>query len=462
MSVHVSGGSLMLRALISTTIFALALAAGVPSSVASAQRPVIERLEPRFGPPGTVVRLFGRSLPRSTQIEVGGQAAEVSARLPYRIHFVLPEGVSGPAEIVVITPAGRFRGPEVRVTEAAPPPIITALEPAEAAPGAEVVIRGERFGADPRALSVTVGGAPAIIRAVIGDAIYFRVPAGCPGGVVRVTRRGAGAADGPALALRDGARISAISPAIAPIGARVTIRGSGFGDDASRVRVFLRHRRVPVARVSPTELEVEVPEGAVSAPFVVALTGHGRVQSPGAFEVQQPPQLRAVTPEAGTPGVEVVLEGEHLGAAAGDVSVRLGEVPVEVLDVTPTQVRVRLPAEEVTSGAFAVEVHGMAAEGAPTFRVLAAVSIAALHPAAGPPSTLFRIRGDGFGDTPEGVHVWMGGVRAQVVAVRPTEIVARVPRVSGGAVRVHIPRSGCSARRASRASFRARPPPTAS
>ena len=117
----------------------------VPASgVRAVEPPVIERIEPSSGPVGTIVRISGRRFPSNARVSAGSTALAVEDSLPNLIRArIVPNTRSG--WIAVQTGAGNVLGPEFVVTEALALPIIESIEPTRAAPGAEVVIRGQHF-----------------------------------------------------------------------------------------------------------------------------------------------------------------------------------------------------------------------------------------------------------------------------------------------------------------------------
>src|SRR5690349_7748544 len=102
---------------------------------ASAQsEPVIERVEPTSGPPGTVVNVIGRRFGTGAQVRIGEQTLELVNQLPNRLSGRVPAGAAR-GYVAVVASGGTVRGPEFRVTPPPPPPAIDALDPPKGPPG---------------------------------------------------------------------------------------------------------------------------------------------------------------------------------------------------------------------------------------------------------------------------------------------------------------------------------------
>jgi hypothetical protein len=69
---------------------ALALAPSIAAAQVQQPPPVIERLEPTSGPPGTVVTMIGRFFRPDMQLRLGDVPVEVLTRLTTRWTFHIP------------------------------------------------------------------------------------------------------------------------------------------------------------------------------------------------------------------------------------------------------------------------------------------------------------------------------------------------------------------------------------
>src|SRR5688500_826102 len=123
-------------------VFLSCLIAPIASAQVQRPLPVVERLEPTSGPPGSTVIVVGRHFDDQQTLWLGETQLEVVTRLPNRWTVRIPEGARS-ATLDVRVARGTVLGPRFRVSEAAPAPIVASFEPAGGVPGTEVILRGE-------------------------------------------------------------------------------------------------------------------------------------------------------------------------------------------------------------------------------------------------------------------------------------------------------------------------------
>src|SRR5262245_56659696 len=86
--------------------------------------PVVERLAPTSGPPGSTVIVVGRHFDDAQTLWIGPTQIEVVERHPNRWTVRIPDGTaSGTLDVHVAR--GIVNGPRFRVSQAAPAPIVT-------------------------------------------------------------------------------------------------------------------------------------------------------------------------------------------------------------------------------------------------------------------------------------------------------------------------------------------------
>jgi hypothetical protein len=400
--------------------------------------PVIERVEPTSGPPGTVVHVIGRRLGPQVQVLLGSQPLAVLGSLPNRISVRIPEG-SASGHITLRSAAGTVRGQEFRVTELPPSPQIEAMEPAKGPPGMAVVLRGRHFSPRLTGNAVTLAGRPVIVSAATPIELRLIVPEVEQGGpfVVRVEQ--AGEAQSSAFEVTAATRIDAIEPLRAGPGAEITIRGRGFSKRPGDNRVYLNNARLTVKRASETELLVELPVRIASGKLLVDVQGAGRAHSAEALVAQRPPAITDFTPKSGEPGTRVTVRGTNLGTRADAVEATLGEVRLEVRDARDTRLELVIP-EGAQTEKLSIRAHGVgpAWSDAP-FHVLGPLEIASFAPQTGPAGTEVVIEGRGFAEVPGRNRVTIGGHVATVLESAPNRLKVRVPSAPSGAIQVQVP-----------------------
>jgi hypothetical protein len=407
----------------------LALVCAAPAA-AQVQRPlpVVQRLEPTSGPPGTEVSLVGRHFDDEQTVLLGETALEVTSRMPNRWTVRIPaDAPSGP--IMIRTARGTVTGPRFRVSAAAPPPVIASIEPASGPPGSEVVLRGESFSPRLTENQVHLGERPVVVRSATPTELTVIVPSDATTATFRVEVTGAGRAESTAtFTVSTGTSIASFEPRLGPPGTLVTLRGTGFARTASHNRVFLGELPARVRRASVTELQVEVPRrDATSGRFRVEVRGGTRAHSEGEFQVRMAPTVSAMEPESGAPGTRVTLRGTGFGADVREVRATIGQTELTVRDLAEDRLVVEIPSG-AGNGPIEVTVSGLGpARTRGAFRVLEAVRVESFEPRSGGAGSIVTLRGRGFSPQLASNTVTLSGQPAEVVRATDTTLEVRVP-----------------------------------
>jgi len=242
--------------------------------------------------------------------------------------------------------------------------------------------------------------------------------------------------------------VEGVSPARVRVGQRAVVTGSGFSDDAARNTVLFGGVSATILSASKTQLEVEVPEAVTEAGSerrVPVVVRKGSMESePLEVSVFQGPVLHGLSPEAALPGEEVTLAGAGWGIGA---TVRFGDVPGEILDIDPTQIRVTVPqlsGETGTAAPVVVTVGGVESNSAPFFLGRLPL-VTGVQPAAASMGAVLTISGRGFNRDPGQNDVRVAGARALVVSASNHELTVVVPRLNAGetarALEIRVPDS---------------------
>ncbi len=350
---------------------------------------------------------------------------EIAERRAERLVIVLPANAQS-GRFVIRHGTDEVESEMFRVSAAAAAPTVSAVEPASASPGSEVILRGENFGSRPTDNTVRIGTLPMIVRTAEPTALHVVVPDGAGSGPITVRTSG-GEAQSPVLTVADRVGIREFSPTAAAPGQRVTIRGSGFGSGTG-LHVTVGNRPVRVLRSSASEIEVEIPRDATQGGTIVVIVPNaGRYETGASLRVAPAPVVASVEPLQGAPGARVTFRGERFGSDPATVRVTLGDVPARVISVTPDTAIVEIP-RGAGSGRFHLTANGIGPVDAPAdFRILEPVAIAGFSPAAGDIGDRVSIQGTGFSPTLGENTVRLGTVPARVVSVGGREIVVEVP-----------------------------------
>lgn len=154
-------------------------------------------------------------------------------------------------------------------------PEITRLSPKSGPVGTEVAIQGTGFGATQGSSTVQFKRAPAAELLSWSDTeIRCKVPEGAKTGPVKVTTSG-GTSNGRRFTVTHPPVVTSLTPASGPVGAKVTISGTGFG--ASPGSSVVKFKGVTASKIiswSRTKIKCKVPAGAKTGPVKV-VTGEG-------------------------------------------------------------------------------------------------------------------------------------------------------------------------------------------
>jgi hypothetical protein len=394
---------------------------------AAGAAPTVAAMEPAAGAPGSEVTLRGQNFaarPTDNTVLFQGVAAVVQGAEPTALRVIVPAGAqTGP--VTVRTAGGEARAP-VDFTVGARV-AIRELSTLAVSPGGRIVLRGNGFDARPGQNRVTLGGRPLrVIRAAAGE-LEVEVPLGAQSGNVSVDVARVGRFEYPRrLFVGAAPTITAVTPPQAAAGGRVTLTGTGFGSDASRVAVTLGGREMRVISVAPTEIVATVPAGAASARIEVTANGIGPVSTPAEYLVLQPLSLARFEPRSGDVGDSITLSGTGFAADPAQNTVRLGTAPATVVSATDTALVVQVP--QARSGLWSVAVAGSGEVRARApFMVSMRPRITAMEPAAGIPGSRVVLRGTNFPADRTLATVRLNGQDVPVVDYTREAITVTVP-----------------------------------
>ena len=209
--------------------------------------------------------------------------------------------------------------------------------------GQIVTLIGENL--DGANLSATIGGAALDIIDSSATTIVGRTPAGTPGTAdVQVTTADGTATLPNAYQYLTAVVVDSIDPGAGPVegGNAVTISGAGFAQGAV---VLFGPQRAVITSVSPTQIEVVAPAGALGATHVTVRVGDLTTVVPDGYEYTQPINIYGLSPAQGSVagGTFVVVRG--VGFPAAPESIRFGNRPgAEITFIDNSTLSVRTPA----------------------------------------------------------------------------------------------------------------------
>lgn len=321
--------------------------------------PRVESFSPRYGSPATVITVTGVGFLEGDQVMVGEGILTTRSLTHNTITAEIPAGL---ASGKVAIRRGDRRFPANGVFTVIEAPVISEIAPMAGPVGTEVVISGRNLLDDTQ---VTLAGRPLVIlRKKLPDEVTVQIPEGArSGNIVVVTRAGSARSEG-IFEVKNLAAIRSFYPLHALPGTRVTLRGDDFHPG---VKVFLGAIELTIVRQSREELEVQIPEGAVTARF--AILSHGRkIEGGQVFTVDEPrPEIVFdFNPKRGPRGSEVTLT---IDPPQQDVLILFDERPLPKKTLQAgRQVVVTIPGD-ARDGFFEVEYNGRRYRAKEAFKV---------------------------------------------------------------------------------------------
>jgi len=372
----------------------------------------ITDMTPRSGPPGTQVRLIGTGFaPRrqDNRVYINNRPLRVINANATRIQAVIPEGAASGTILVDVQGGGRAESPAPFVIQHTP--TIASFAPSAAAPGRRVIVRGTRFGRDPRVVQVTIGGRQVTLRRVTPARIELEIPAGTPTGKIAVTINGVGPTESATdFTVLSPVRIADFAPRTGAGDTEITIRGAGFSPVIADNHVFVGRNRIEVLAASTTELRVKM-TAPRSGLLRVRVPHNGEARATVPFVLTEPPIVSSISPTSGAPGTEVTIRGQRFGTTLSLVSVRMGTRQMQLRSVADTEIIAIVPAGATTERiSVAVRLQGTGASQA-RFRVASPFSVTAIRPAQTFVGDTIILTGEGLVD---GATVRFPGARRPV------------------------------------------------
>jgi YD repeat-containing protein len=181
--------------------------------------------------------------------------------------------------------------------------------------------------------------------------------------------------------------VTSLTPTSAPVGATVTVAGTGFGAVQGNSIVTFSGIAAPVLAWSNTSITVTVPAGATTGPVVVTVDGQS--SNGVTFSVALRPVISLLNPSSGIVGQSITITGSNFGATQGTSTVTFNSTTATATAWSPTSIIVRVPAA-ATTGPVVITVAGLTSNGS-TFLVLDTVTYH-LHKEASDIKGLLRLR----------------------------------------------------------------------
>ncbi|MBK8169507.1 MAG: IPT/TIG domain-containing protein [Sandaracinaceae bacterium] len=395
---------------------------------AAAAAPVIERVEPAGGAPGSEVVIRGQNFStRMTDnvVMIGSVPMVVRSASPFEIRAIVPVGaVTGPITVRV-GQVGSATSPQPFTV--ATGTAITDFQPRMGPPGTRVTITGSGFSATPSQNRVFMNNVPVRVERATPTSLLVSIPVQGASGPLMLDVRGGGRAQTPApFGIQYAPTITSVAPISGPPGREVHIIGTNYGTDIRMIQATINNRPLVIRAITPTDITAEIPQGATTGRIAVMVGSVGPAQSPANFTVLVPVAITTFNPQTGPAGTLVTLQGRGFSPVVAENNVSIQDARCEVTSASASQLVVRIAG--ATSGTLEVSVaNNGATRTASAFIVTRPPAITGFEPARLVAGTDVTIRGNNFGMAANVVDVTLGGRPLALVSVTDALIVARVP-----------------------------------
>ena len=422
--------------------------------------PEIQALIPNRGPVagGTRTLMTGLNFRPGVQILISGRSA-TSVQLidAQNVTFLVPTGSLGPANVTVINTDGRTdtlnRGfIYLDPTDLGPGPDLSGVLPSSgsSAGGQEVLLTGARFDDTTR---VFFGGRPAQVGLVLGQTLLRVLTPATPPSVVDVeVVDGDGQTARLVRAFTFTNQSDLPPPSLSRLvpnrgttlgGTVASVIGSGF---TPQTEIFIANRLSEVIFVADTHLQVVTPAGAAGPVDVTAVNFDGQTATLregftylDGQEGQLPPQVLGVTPDEGREdgGEEIVISGRRFVATP---AVLVGGRPAtQVRFISEGLLRATTPAGRTgAQDVIVTNPSGLSDILRDAYSYVAGPTILDVAPAVGPTTgdTRVSISGQNF---QQGAIVLFGDQAAvEVEVLGPSVIEAVTPAAVAAVVDVTL------------------------
>jgi RHS repeat-associated protein len=320
-----------------------------------------------------------------------------------------------------------------------PNPLITSISPSSGPPGSPVTINGSGFGTSAGTLAFW-NTQNATIGTWSDTQITATVPAKASAGPIQVTQGGVSSNANIYFTVPT-PHVTSVSPAIAPIGAQITVTGSGFLASQGTDNLYFDNGSgwaSSISSWSDTQIVAIVPTSAASGPLQVQVNGVW--SNPDVLFTLPNPQITGLSPSSGPSGtsMQVQVTGNGFGPTQGSSTITFNNISPSIVSWSDTQIVVTLPAT-VTSGQVKVVEGGVNSNLNVNFTV-PPPHVASLSPGSGVVGTQVTVNGSGFQATQgSNSKVTFNGVVATAASWSDTQIVAAVPAGSAiGPVQVFV------------------------
>ena len=236
-------------------------------------------------------------------------------------------------------------------------PYIDSLSPVSGAPGTLVTITGSQFGGT-QGQGVVFNGIAAPINAWSDTSITVHVPAGASTGNVTVSNGSNLTSNGVNFTVP--LIMTGLNTNSGPVGAPVTITGTGFGAAQGSSTVSFNGTMATVSSWGASSITATVPSGATTGNLMVTVSGAN--SNALTFTVLPTPTITSLSVTSGTVTTPVTITGTGFGATQGSSGVAFNGVTSAISSWSATSISTSVPIG-ATSGNVVVTLGGVVSNG---------------------------------------------------------------------------------------------------
>ncbi len=336
-------------------------------------QPIITEIIPTEGPVNSIVAIIGKRFSVDPKINVV-QCDDINLKIlevkPDTIWVRIPQGAKSGKISVVVSDVEESNPAVSPIEFTVLQPAISQYIPSSGIPGDTIQVKGKFFNPGSSDFALTINGMTfGQILEKSDTSLTIRVGQKITTGRLSLKTFGQ-SVTGPVFVIRP--NITSFNPQTIPEQSSLTVRGTNF---SLTPRVRIGGVLAPNQLVSDTLIKVTVPkllkEDETEKITDVVVIADGNESNPITVKVlvSDAPVIYSLSPDTGDTGQEVVIEGDNFGTQPANLSVEFtgtgaSRVPATVLEVTDTQLKVKVPAG-VNSGFIYLTLNGSTAIGGP-------------------------------------------------------------------------------------------------
>lgn len=377
-------------------------------------KPAIAGIAPATAAAGTTVVITGANLTGTTSVSFGGVAAQSFViHSPDSISAVVaPGSISGVVKLTNGTDSAVLNGFTMKQ-----PPVIYSFTPASASASTTVTIAGKNLA---NTVAVDFSGKEAYSFTVVNNDTITAVASNVNTGNITVTTD-AGSASLGTFTNTNAGTIGAFYPTVATQGSEVLITGTNMAAVTA-----VRFGNAPAASfriTSPTSIIAVVDTGSSGTIRLTAANGLNNQIAGFTYVPLTQPGIASFAPARAAEGTIVHISGVNFDNVT---AVSIGGTAASSFTVVSPQLIKAVVANAASGSVIVITGGGTATKNGFVFTTLPYIN--SFSPKAALPGSRLNIYGANFSSTPSSNTVYLGAVRATVVAATANQLTVVVPK----------------------------------